>query len=200
MFNLTEKDIARFWEKVDIRGEDECWPWMAARIGNGYGSFTIANKKRGGLKVVASRISCYLAHGPCTQSWNKTLHSCDNPPCCNPAHLRWGTQQHNVDDAVERNRHVLPPKNTPGRNVGKMPVGSAVYNQSLTEAQVREIWRLHLIGGMTTSQIAMAVGAKQHTVADVARGRSWRHLSDAPTVAELKAGGVRRGHNQFTAS
>lgn len=31
-------------------------------------------------------------------------HSCDNPPCINPEHLIEGTQQSNVDDAVERGR------------------------------------------------------------------------------------------------
>jgi DNA-binding transcriptional ArsR family regulator len=36
------------------------------------------------------------------------LHSCDNPPCCNPAHLRWGTPQSNQDDRRERRRHLLP--------------------------------------------------------------------------------------------
>lgn len=32
------------------------------------------------------------------------LHSCDNPPCANPRHLRWGTLQDNMDDKVARGR------------------------------------------------------------------------------------------------
>lgn len=31
-------------------------------------------------------------------------HTCDNPPCCNPAHLYVGTRKQNVADAVERRR------------------------------------------------------------------------------------------------
>ncbi|WP_369074505.1 helix-turn-helix domain-containing protein [Rhizobium ruizarguesonis] len=31
-----------------------------------------------------------------------TLHSCDNKLCCNPAHLRWGTQSENVLECIQR--------------------------------------------------------------------------------------------------
>jgi len=33
-------------------------------------------------------------------------HTCDNPPCCNPAHVFPGTQQDNVDDMVSKDRMV----------------------------------------------------------------------------------------------
>ncbi len=31
-------------------------------------------------------------------------HTCDNPPCCNPEHLRGGTQRQNMNDARRRGR------------------------------------------------------------------------------------------------
>ena len=34
----------------------------------------------------------------------KCLHSCDNTRCINPEHLRWGTQQDNLNDAKRRDR------------------------------------------------------------------------------------------------
>ena len=33
----------RFWEKVDIRGEDECWNWKAHKIPQGYGYISVGN-------------------------------------------------------------------------------------------------------------------------------------------------------------
>jgi hypothetical protein len=198
MITLTDAEEARFWEKIQKLGQQECWPWTAkSRHRFGYGVFSITRDKRA-RQFTASRVACWLEHGPPPFPSANALHSCDNPICCNPAHLRWGSQKANVDDAIERKRASKPPQNYSGRHTGKMPKGASVWNQTLSEDKVREIWRLHLAGGMTTGQIAEAVGAKQHAVADVTRGRSWRHLEGAPSIAELKSGGVRRGYNQFT--
>ena len=29
--------VERFWEKVDVRDSDACWPWLAATKQGGYG-------------------------------------------------------------------------------------------------------------------------------------------------------------------
>lgn len=38
MSRLKNNCLERFWTKVDVRGPDECWPWLAA-ITDGYGRF-----------------------------------------------------------------------------------------------------------------------------------------------------------------
>lgn len=203
MFNLTTDDIARFWAKVDVRGPDECWPWIAkSRLRRGYGLFTLKNGKAGGLKVIASRVSCFLTHGQAPEELPLTLHSCDNPPCCNPAHLRWGSAKANVTDAQTRSRHVSPPdtQSDPewnAKRIAAMPKGEALWNNSLTESEARTIFKLHMSRHNVT-QISAAIGKPKHVVADVCRGRSWRHLPDIPSLEELKKGGVRRGFNQFS--
>lgn len=199
MFELTEKDLKRFWNKVQVGTEDECWPWLASTI-NGYGKFSAAcgrGKGEGHEKIIASRLSCFLAHGAAPDGNPHSLHSCDNPPCCNPKHLRWGTPKQNRLDSKERKRDSKPPVNYKGRHTGKMPKGNEVWNSELNEQIVKEIWRLHMDGNNTTI-IAHAVGKTVTCVYDVCRGKSWRHVDGAPSIDELKKGGVRRGFNQFT--
>ena len=83
----------RFWEKVDKRGPDECWPWLAGRIGNGYGGFRLTTSRR----TTAHRVALMLS-GVEVPPELHVLHSCNNPPCCNPRHLRVGTPADNAND------------------------------------------------------------------------------------------------------
>jgi hypothetical protein len=88
----------RFWAKVDVRGPDDCWPWKAAKTGGGYGYIRV------GLRtLVASRIAYQLTKGRIPKG-KSILHSCDNPPCMNPAHLSPGTQGQNLRDSYSRGR------------------------------------------------------------------------------------------------
>jgi hypothetical protein len=94
---------ARFWEKVDRGEPDECWPWMGARDPSGYGRFAVGADR----SEKASRIAWRLTNGAVPTGLH-ILHSCDNPPCCNPAHLRPGTHQENMADRVASNRRAGP--------------------------------------------------------------------------------------------
>src|SRR5687767_6700752 len=89
---------ARFWEKVDQSGGPEtCWPWLGAIQTRspgghgGYGYFFRLNKVR-----YAHRRALELTLGRSLEPGEIALHTCDNPPCCNPAHLRAGTQLDNM--------------------------------------------------------------------------------------------------------
>lgn len=88
----------RFWAQVCIRNPDECWEWTGARHGNGYGLFE-ANHRR----WRAHRYSLFLVLK--RELSGLVLHSCDNPPCVNPSHLREGTAKENTQDMLARNRH-----------------------------------------------------------------------------------------------
>lgn len=91
--------VERFWACVQIGGTDECWPWTGVRDANNYGYFTPANGKR----MRATRFSVALHSGPFDQRLH-ILHSCDNPACVNPAHLRLGTHAENMAEMAVRGR------------------------------------------------------------------------------------------------
>jgi hypothetical protein len=98
---LTEAEIGRFQSKIE-RGGD-CWLWTSETNNRGYGRFIIYRAGRR-VRILAHRLSYVLANGCDLDEETVLRHDCDNPPCCNPAHLRPGTQADNMQDAVERGR------------------------------------------------------------------------------------------------
>jgi hypothetical protein len=102
-----------FWAKVDQSGgPDACWPFCGARnqlehvtasgvtFKGGHGRFRVADQV-----MVASRVAYELEKGPIPPG-EKVLHSCDNPPCCNPGHLTTGTQAQNIAEMWARGRRA----------------------------------------------------------------------------------------------
>jgi hypothetical protein len=93
----------RFWSKVDRRGPDECWPWLAAHDHHGYGRFYID-----GRTTAATRVAWLLERGEAMPTYLDACHHCDNPPCVNPRHIFAGTAQDNARDALAKGRLRLP--------------------------------------------------------------------------------------------
>ena len=146
---LTASDIARFWAKVDVRGPDECWPWIAYTDKYGYGTFGI-----NGTIFLVHRISMALDGrdpiGLCA------LHTCDNPPCCNPSHLFAGSDADNVADKVHK---------------GRQAKGRANAAAKLTANEVASI----KIDGRLQRIIAAEYGVGQSTISNIKRGVYWAH-------------------------
>jgi hypothetical protein len=78
--------------------EDGCWEWTGARDRDGYGV-----KKIDGRQWRVHRLAYMEATGEDPGELH-VLHSCDNPPCYRPSHLRLGTNADNVADKVARGR------------------------------------------------------------------------------------------------
>lgn len=96
---VTPELLAKFWAKLPKRGDNECWPWQGYTNVKGYGYLTVKGKT-----IFAHRLSLRVAKGVPTFLDAKAMHACDNPPCCNPNHLSWGTQQMNSLDARDKRR------------------------------------------------------------------------------------------------
>lgn len=163
--SLTEETVTRFWSLVQVRGPNECWPWLGggwSKQPGGYGRFHI---RRRGYR--AHGLAFFITSGvwPMGQI---VCHSCDNPPCCNPSHLFAGTQADNHQDAVAKGRkRKQPPPSHPGTSNGRA---------KLSEAQVRAMHKLRA-SGWTQAALAEHFGVCQALVSFVVRGKLWSHLS-----------------------
>ena len=155
--------IARFWSKVDRSGgPDACWPWLSYKNRRGYGRFHFAKHH-----VPAHRLAYELIHGPLDQHL-VCCHRCDNPPCCNPAHLFGGTHRDNIQDAVAKGRwhHRTPPRLRPDQRH---------WRAQLTETQVREI-RRRIAAGEAQKDLAAAFGVHRCCISDLHLGRTYRSV------------------------
>jgi len=85
-----------FWANTKVKSNTECWEWQSKSIASGYGLIWAC-----GSHITAHRFSYELHYGPIPPGMS-CLHSCDNKLCVNPHHLRIGTTQDNVNDAIER--------------------------------------------------------------------------------------------------
>lgn len=150
----TQKDIDRFWAKVNILSSDQCWNWTDQPTRYGYGQFKINNKT-----WRAHRLAYLISKGD-IPSGLYVCHSCDNPMCCNPSHLWLGTH---ADNCADRN------------NKGRTARGKQIWSCKLTELQVEEI---------KSSMLTYAEIGRIYKISDVqARrirlGLSWQGLDNA---------------------
>jgi len=101
---LAPSFIEKLWAGVDRRGPDECWPWKRGRTGKhgpretrgGYGQIRFDGKMR--YTHIAVRA---ITDQQAVPDGMVVRHTCNNPPCCNPAHLVIGTVRENLQDAID---------------------------------------------------------------------------------------------------
>jgi HNH endonuclease len=95
----THTLTARFWDYVDIQGDNDCWEWQGTKTAANYGLMYWNGKLE-----YAHRLSLEMDGRPVPARWH-ACHTCDNPPCVNPKHLFPGTPRDNVKDMVSKSRH-----------------------------------------------------------------------------------------------
>jgi hypothetical protein len=157
--------VEKFWATVDrTGGPDACWPWLTGRDKDGYGKVRF-----NGQPLRSHRLAYILCYGE-PDSHLVVRHSCDNPPCCNPAHLIAGTVVENNEDKRLKGRH---------------PFGEAVNTATLTALDVIAA-RTLVAGGIPLVRVAKSLLQKlssRSSAYSALNGQTWKYL---PTVDELR--------------
>lgn len=149
--------LEEFWDHVDVRGPEECWPWLEGLFNDGYGCVAVPEVKSSPCR--ANRVAFFLQNNYWPEQSN---HTCDYKLCCNPAHVYDGSQAQNMKDRSERRRNDCRGEKNP--------------QAKLTDAQVEEIrqkywsdpYRGHITAlgaeyGVRHSQISRIIHGKRRT-------------------------------------
>lgn len=144
----------QFWGDVHASfSPNRCWPWRGARNKAGYGVTTVRGKRE-----LAHRLAFELHNS--TPPTALVLHSCDNPPCCNPEHLRDGTHADNMGDKMSRNRQAK---------------GEICGNNKYSRALVDALRHLHAVDGLSPAELATLCRhvPNERYIRNIVNGDAW---------------------------
>jgi len=161
--DITPRQIELFWQKVRKAGSNDCWEWTGYRNHAGYGVQNTGRGRKGHKPQLAHRIAFLLSGGELTDDQAFVLHSCDNPPCCNPAHLRAGTR---LDNAIDRE----------SRGRGGNHRGTANGRSKLTPEDVVAIRAAYTGARGQQRRLAEQYNVTPAMIRFIVHGKNWTHI------------------------
>ena len=138
-----------------LRPNGECLEWTGGTNGPGYGRTRINGKMEG-----AHRVALQLEGFNVIGTEKYVLHSCDNPRCCNPKHLRLGDHRENMKDAVKRHRYK----------------GTRHHGAKFTNNDINEVRKLYATGKYTQKDIGDMFNVHHSTIHLIVTRKHWSHL------------------------
>jgi predicted XRE-type DNA-binding protein len=148
--------IERFESQIN-KIENGCWLWTGEIASHGGGILRIGNNQQ----LSAYRLSYEIYTGEIPGDLC-VCHSCDIRACVNPQHLWLGTQQENIQDALQKGR-----MNNRGENNAR---------SKLQEDQVIEIITLYKTGNYSQQQLGDMFGVAHTIISGIITGKNWKHL------------------------
>lgn len=147
---------AEFWAHVQVGETNECWPWLLGKTEDGYGHYSILGKQ-----WKAHRVAYAITHGSIPKGL-LICHTCDNPPCCNPAHLVAKTYKWNAEDRDKK-----------GRTANKR--GEKNERSRITEEQA-VFAMARMLTGESQASVARAFNVSPTITYQIWSRKSWKHL------------------------
>lgn len=149
----------KFWGKVKITSEEDCWEWQSYCGKDGYArvQFRVNGNK---LHERGHRVSTCLELKRDIEDTEVVRHSCDNPPCVNPNHLKVGNHYENVMDRVKRGRSAT------GEENGK---------SQLTRKQVSRVYDSFQA---FVKEKAENLGVDEKTIRCICNEKTWKNVSN----------------------
>jgi hypothetical protein len=169
---LRDKDIIRFWSKVDKTHPSGCWLWNGNLHPEGYGLF-----KCRGRMARAHRIGYFIQTGV-NPGRLSVCHNCpagDNKRCIRADHLWLGTNAENTADAGRKGQMAKGNRNASRLYPERFPRGERCHLSKLTESDVKAI-RQMCASGQSGKSIAASYNVNESTIHNIRRRATWKHV------------------------
>jgi len=151
--------LHRLRSNIDVKGPEDCWNWLGGKK-SGYGRISV-----NGYAENVTRVIYRLVYGSLLVD-EVVMHSCDNPSCCNPKHLKAGSRRENAEQRDLRGRR-------------EPPIGTKNGRALVDEEFVRKV-RLEYLegfqGGITYRKLANRYQVKLALIANIVNRRTWKHI------------------------
>jgi len=168
-YYLPDNDKPRFWAYTDKKTPEECWEWKSSLDTHGYGKIGVLGKT-----LLAHRVSFALHYGEIPEG-KVVMHTCDNPKCVNPAHLKLGTNAENAADCKRKRRTARGERHGSKTKPECTPRGESHCCAKLTADQVRAI-RYRCQMGEQQKKLAAEYGVSPGLISQIKLGIWWKHI------------------------
>lgn len=157
--------------------DDECWVWFGLLDKSGYGIFKTE------FTASAHRFSYELHKGRIPDGLH-VLHTCNNPPCVNPSHLKIGTNKDNIADKIAAGNHKHSEETRKTLlELLKKRTFSNEWKERLTQSRRRlqdgEVWLICLLFSHDIPQqmIAKMFMRSRNSISRITRGVSYSMMN-----------------------